>query len=110
MKINNKISLYSLHLRTTKRPYIYSSIEASEAVLVSERNNAGLKRLSQALSEQTSDSSAFLNATCPLKYVLNCEQNFSYFCPNYPTSGLIVTGLARLHSSSKICTCKNTNT
>jgi hypothetical protein len=29
-----------------------------------ERNNAGLKKLSQVLSEQTSDSSAFLNAMC----------------------------------------------
>jgi hypothetical protein len=31
-------------------------------VLVLERSNAGLKKLSQVLSEQTSDSSAFLNA------------------------------------------------
>jgi hypothetical protein len=47
-------------------------------VLVCERNNAGLKKLSQVLSEQTSDSSAFLNATC-FKYVLNCEQHFFTF-------------------------------
>jgi hypothetical protein len=40
---------------------MYSSIEDSEVVLVTERNNAGLKKLSQVLSEQTSDSSAFLN-------------------------------------------------
>jgi hypothetical protein len=51
-------------------------------VLVCERNDAGLKELSQVLSEQTSDSSAFLNATCLLKYVLNCEQQFSYFDPD----------------------------
>jgi hypothetical protein len=37
-------------------------------VLVLERNNAGLKKLSQVLSGQTSDSSAFLNVTCLLKY------------------------------------------
>jgi hypothetical protein len=30
-----------------------------------------------------------------LKYVLNCEQNFSYFELDYPTSGLTVTGLER---------------
>jgi hypothetical protein len=34
-----------------------------EVVLVCERNNSGLKKLSQILSQQTSDSSAFLNAT-----------------------------------------------
>jgi hypothetical protein len=28
-----------------------------------------------------------------LKYVLICEQPFSYFDPDYPTSGLNVTGL-----------------
>jgi hypothetical protein len=33
----------------------------------------------QVLSEQTSDSPAFLNGTNLLKYVLNCEQHFSYF-------------------------------
>jgi hypothetical protein len=42
-------------------------IEGSEVVLVCERNNAGLKKLSQVFSVQTSDSSAFLNATCRLK-------------------------------------------
>jgi hypothetical protein len=52
-----------------------------------------LKKLSQVLFEQTSDSSAFLNATYLLKYVLNCEQYFSYFDSDYPTSGLTVTGL-----------------
>jgi hypothetical protein len=33
----------------------------------------------QVLSEQASDSSAFLYATCLLKYVLNCEQQFLIF-------------------------------
>jgi hypothetical protein len=45
MKINNKISLYSLYLKSIKMQYIYSSIEDLEVVLVSERNNAGLKNL-----------------------------------------------------------------
>jgi hypothetical protein len=34
----------------------------------------------------------FLNVTCLLKYVLNCEQNFSCFDPDYPTSELTVAG------------------
>jgi hypothetical protein len=97
MKINTKISLYSLYLKTIKRQYIYSSIEDSEGGLVSERNNAGLKKLSQVLSEQTSDSSAFLNPMCLLKYVLNCEQHFSYFVLHYPTYELTVTGLPRVY-------------
>jgi hypothetical protein len=54
MKINNKISPYSLYLKTVKRQHMYSSIEGSEVALVSERNNAGLKKLPQVLSEQTS--------------------------------------------------------
>jgi hypothetical protein len=58
-KINKKY-----HCRAfIKREYIYSSIEDSEVELVLERNNAGLKKLSQVLSEQTGDSSAFPNAT-----------------------------------------------
>jgi hypothetical protein len=32
-----------------------------------------------------------------LKYVLNCEQNFSYFYLDYTTSVLTVNGLARVH-------------
>jgi hypothetical protein len=60
MKINKNIPVQPL--LKIKRQYIYSSVEDSEVVLVSERNNAGLKRLSQILSEQTSVSSAFLNA------------------------------------------------
>jgi hypothetical protein len=71
MKINKNITVEPL--LKIKRQFIYSSIEDSEVVLVSERNDAGLKKLSQVLSEQTSDSSAFLNVMCLLKYVLNCE-------------------------------------
>jgi hypothetical protein len=37
MKISNKISLYSLYLKTIKRQHIYSSIEDSEVVHVFER-------------------------------------------------------------------------
>jgi hypothetical protein len=64
---------------------------------VFERNNAGLKKLSQVLSEETSDSSAFLNAVCLLEYVHNCEQHFSYFDPDYLTSGLTVTVLVSVY-------------
>jgi hypothetical protein len=46
MKINKNISLYSLYLITIKRRYNYSSIEDSEVVLVLERNDAGLMKLS----------------------------------------------------------------
>jgi hypothetical protein len=46
MEINNKISQQSLYLKTIKRQYIYSSTEDSEVVLVFERNNTGLKKLS----------------------------------------------------------------
>jgi hypothetical protein len=56
---------------------MYSFTEDSEVVLVFECNNAGLKKLSQVLFEQTSVSSAFLNATRLFKYMLNCEQCFS---------------------------------
>jgi hypothetical protein len=50
----------------------------------------------QVLSEQTSDFSAFRNAMS-LKYVLICKEHFSYFDPDYPTPGLTVTGLSRVH-------------
>jgi hypothetical protein len=49
------------------------------------------------LSEQTSDSSAFLHAMCLLKRVLICEQHFSYFNSNYLTSELTVTRLAMVY-------------
>jgi hypothetical protein len=81
MKINNKLSLWSLYLKTIKRQYIYSPTEDSEAVLVFERNNVGFKRC-QVMSQQTSDSSAFLNVICHLKCVLNCERHFLYFHPD----------------------------
>jgi hypothetical protein len=91
--MKKKRSLLSLYLKTIKRQYIYSPIEDSEVVLIFERNNAGLKKLS-SFSGQTSDSSAFLSAMCFLRYVLNCEQHSSYFDADYPTAGLTVTVLA----------------
>jgi hypothetical protein len=47
MKINMKISLYSLYLKIIKRQYVYSSIGDSEVVLVFEPNNAAFKKLSR---------------------------------------------------------------
>jgi hypothetical protein len=44
-----------------------------------ELNDVGLRKLSRVLPEQTSDSSAFLNAMCLLKNALNCEQYYSFF-------------------------------
>jgi hypothetical protein len=46
IKIDNKISLQNLYLKTIESQYIYPSIEDSEVVLVFGRNNAGLKKLS----------------------------------------------------------------
>jgi hypothetical protein len=58
---------------------MYSSTENSEVVLVFERNNAGFNKLSEVLPEETSDSSAFLNVTFILKYVLNYDQHIFFF-------------------------------
>jgi hypothetical protein len=46
LEINKNVSLYSLHLKNVKPQYISSSIEDSEDLPVSERNNADLKELS----------------------------------------------------------------
>jgi hypothetical protein len=40
---------------------------------------------------------SLLNPMCLLKHVLNCKQNFG---PEYTTSGLEVTGLARVYCTS----------
>jgi hypothetical protein len=45
MEINYKISLLGLYLKYIKGQCIYSSTEDSEVVLVSQRNDAGLKKL-----------------------------------------------------------------
>jgi hypothetical protein len=83
MKINKNVTVQPLFKNySIKRQYIYWPIEDSEVVLVFERNNVGVKNLSSFLFEQTSDSFAFLNATCLSKYVLNCEQHFSYLDPH----------------------------
>jgi hypothetical protein len=49
MKINNKILLWSLYLKTIKMQYIYSLMGGSEVLLVFERNNAGLKKPSSSV-------------------------------------------------------------
>jgi hypothetical protein len=77
MKINEKYITVDLLFKNDKKSiHFYLSIEDSEIVLVFEHNET-----CQVLSEQTSDSSAFLNAPCLLKYVLNRKQCFSYFDP-----------------------------
>jgi hypothetical protein len=61
-------------------------------VLFVERNNAGLKKLPQVLSEQTSDSFGF-------KLCTELRTAFSIF-----RSGLSVTGLARVCCASDVQT------
>jgi hypothetical protein len=53
----------------------------TQKLCVFERNNAVLKKPSSFFfhPEQTLYSSAFINALCLLKYVLNCEQTFFIF-------------------------------
>jgi hypothetical protein len=41
-----------------------------------------------------------LNLMCHLKYILNCEQNFSYFDLDYLTAWLPVTRLSRIYCIS----------
>jgi hypothetical protein len=62
MKIKN-ITVEPLfnNYKNTIRLYIDKD---SEIVLIFERNNTGLNKTCQVLSEQTSDSCAFLNAMC----------------------------------------------
>jgi hypothetical protein len=67
------------------------------------KKNAGLKKLSQVMSKQTSDSSFFLNAICLLKYVLNCEQHFSYF--DLDSRGFILYVHMPLCSKYLTCSC-----
>jgi hypothetical protein len=97
IKINNKISLYSPYLKTIKRQCIYSSTEDSEVILVSEHNNAGLKKLSSFV---WTDKSLIWLSKCHVSLeVLNREQHLSYFAPDYLISGLTVTGLATVNCS-----------
>jgi hypothetical protein len=58
--------MYSLYLKTVKRQCIYSSIEDSEVILVFNEIMQA-RRNCQVLSEQTSDSSTFLNVMCHLE-------------------------------------------
>jgi hypothetical protein len=81
----NKFKKYHFRafiLKTIKRQFIYSSIEGSEVALVFERNNAGLKKLSNFYSHQTSDSSAILNAIYLSEYAHNYEQYISFIDPD----------------------------
>jgi hypothetical protein len=64
----------------------------SEVVLVFERNNAGLKKL----SEQTSDSSAFLNTMCLFLSTYSTVNSIFNFFKIF-RSDLTVTGLARVY-------------
>jgi hypothetical protein len=57
-----------------------------------------VSRNCQVFTEQTSGVSAFLSSTCPLKYILNCGQRFSYFSPDYPASGQSVAGVGTNHT------------
>jgi hypothetical protein len=51
----------------------------------------------QVLSEQTSELYDFLSATCPTYSTVIRIFHFSYLDPDYQTSGLTVTGLARVN-------------
>jgi hypothetical protein len=64
---------------------------SSEILLAFGLNNAGFK-----LSEQTSDSSVFLNAMRTYSTV-NSNIRFSYIDLDYPTSRLTVTGLSTVY-------------
>jgi hypothetical protein len=85
-----------LYLKITKRQYNYSLIEDSKVVLVFERNNGGLKKLSSFV---WTDKWLICLSKCHvsfLKYV-NSIFHIWYFDPDYPTSGLTVTGLASVY-------------
>jgi hypothetical protein len=63
MKVNNT-TVEPLFKELQKDGTVFfTSRRDYKVLLVLERNNAGLKKL-KVLSEQTNDSSAFLNATC----------------------------------------------
>jgi hypothetical protein len=71
MKINKKyIALEHLFTNYKKTVHLFMDRRLRSCTCF-ERNNAGLKKL----SEQTSDSSA-------PRYVLSCEQQVSYFDPD----------------------------
>lgn len=94
MRINKNMTVEPL-LKYIKRWYISSSIKDSQFVLVSEHNNAGLKKLSQVLSEQTSYSSAYLKAVCLFKACTQMWTEFSILL--IFQSRLTVPRLARVY-------------
>jgi hypothetical protein len=61
-------------LQNYKKNTFIHRYKDSEVILVFQCDDAGLKKLSN-FSEQTSNSSAFLNVMCLLTYVLNCEEH-----------------------------------
>jgi hypothetical protein len=79
---------------------MYSSIEDSEVLLVFERNNGGLKKLSSFVWT-ASDSSAFLNAMSSNVCTQLWTAFFSYFDPDYPTPRLNLNGLLMVYCISK---------
>jgi hypothetical protein len=97
---NKNITVEPLFKNYKKKIHLFSD-EDSEVVPVFERNNASLKELSQTLSEQTSDSSAFLNTAHVffknMYSIIISISHFSYLDPDYPTSGSTVTGLAKVY-------------
>jgi hypothetical protein len=91
MQINKKnISVEPLFKNYKKiiHLFIYRRLRS---YVVFECNNAGLKKLSQVLSEQTSDSSAFLKCHMSFKVYTQLRTAFFIF-----KSGLTVTGLSRV--------------
>jgi hypothetical protein len=87
-KINNTLEPLFTNYQQT---YSLTDLELH----IFEHNNAGLKKTSSVV--WTANSSAFLNAMCVMKYVLNYEQHFSYSDPVYQTSRLTLTGLTRVY-------------
>jgi hypothetical protein len=91
MKINKKISLQQfLPLSKAEIQGLLHPAEASIRYFL-----AWFQSL-QLPSTQSESPLAPKSRASFLKYVLNCEQIFSYFDPDYRTPALIVTGLARV--------------
>jgi hypothetical protein len=88
------MSLHSLDLKTMKRKYTYSSTEHSEVVLIFERNDAGLKKLSNFVWTEKWLICLPKRLMCLFKYVVKCEQHFPFFVCR---PGLTVPGLARVY-------------
>jgi hypothetical protein len=89
MKINKTISVYSPYLKTTRTQEAEIQLQPILDIF--------LRGFSLSSCPQHSPKVLLLlNLICLLKQVLSREQNFSYFDPDYPTSGLTAAGLARV--------------